>query len=141
MSYDKSIIFLPSPNEHRFLLNTRKNPTEHQILSYKDDFSVRSSHFRGNRRTKFIVHGFIDYGTRKWLMVRPRMCVYKHIRTHSSRHKLHADAVRRTIISTGKYAFMLVARGSMSFCTTPHAYSKVQEAALTIVSFSGVFFL
>jgi len=58
----------PSVIKTKFLLNTRKNPTEHQILSYKDDFSVRSSHFRGNRKTKFIVHGFIDYGTRKWLM-------------------------------------------------------------------------
>ena len=123
MSYDKSIIFLPSPNEHRFLLNTRKNPTEHQILSYKDDFSVRSSHFRGNRKTKFIVHGFIDYGTRKWLMVSLRTRSYKHIRTHTSRHKLHADAgtsrhklhadaVHRAMISTFKHVCTLMPHGT-----------------------------
>jgi pancreatic triacylglycerol lipase len=59
----RPIVLLPQSPEHintRFLLHTRKNLKEHQILKVHDHDSIKNSLFNGKNPTKFIIHGFID---------------------------------------------------------------------------------
>ncbi len=59
----RPIVLLPQSPEHintRFLLHTRKNLNEHQILKVHDHDSIKNSLFNGKNPTKFIIHGFID---------------------------------------------------------------------------------
>ena len=86
---------------NRFILNTRRNPTTHEVLTYSDEFSVRNSHFRGHKNTKIIVHGFIDYGTRKWLMVNP------FLPHHPFECKCDMDSRKCKWSKTQRFDFML----------------------------------
>ncbi|XP_046392749.1 pancreatic lipase-related protein 2-like isoform X2 [Ischnura elegans] len=51
----------------RFILYTRRNPSEGQVLSAHNDQSIRKSHFDPTKPTKVIIHGFIDTPLSSWV--------------------------------------------------------------------------
>lgn len=51
----------------KFILYTRLNPTEGQILRATDDQSIEKSNFDASKPTKFIIHGFIDTPLSSWV--------------------------------------------------------------------------
>ncbi|XP_037351829.1 pancreatic lipase-related protein 2-like [Talpa occidentalis] len=57
----------PKDINTRFLLYTNENPNNFQLLSVMDLNTVEASNFNLGRKTRFIVHGFIDKGEEKWL--------------------------------------------------------------------------
>ncbi|KAJ8026246.1 Pancreatic lipase-related protein 2 [Holothuria leucospilota] len=62
--------FLPqSPGEINtmFFLYTPQNPSTSVTLNWQDDSSIINSNFRGNRGTKFIIHGFIGNSMRGYV--------------------------------------------------------------------------
>ncbi|XP_055976734.1 pancreatic lipase-related protein 2-like [Sorex fumeus] len=54
-------------NTH-FLLYTNENPNNFQLISSTDLDTVEASNFNLNRKTRFIVHGFVDKGENDWLV-------------------------------------------------------------------------
>ncbi|XP_004680465.1 PREDICTED: pancreatic lipase-related protein 2 [Condylura cristata] len=58
-----------SPKEinTRFLLYTNENPNNFQLISVTDLNTVEASNFHMSRKTRFIIHGFIDKGEESWL--------------------------------------------------------------------------
>ncbi|XP_057318075.1 pancreatic triacylglycerol lipase-like [Microplitis mediator] len=60
----------PLPREvinTRFILYTNDNPTEGQVLIVGKDKSIKRSNFDPKRKTKFIIHGFIDTPLSNWV--------------------------------------------------------------------------
>ncbi|XP_063992113.1 pancreatic triacylglycerol lipase-like isoform X2 [Diachasmimorpha longicaudata] len=60
----------PLPREvinTRFILYTNENPTEGQVLIVAKDKSIKRSNFDPKRKTKFIIHGFIDTPLSNWV--------------------------------------------------------------------------
>ncbi|XP_008212238.1 pancreatic triacylglycerol lipase isoform X2 [Nasonia vitripennis] len=60
----------PLPREvinTRFILYTNDNPTEGQVLIVGKDKSIKRSNFSPKRKTKFIIHGFIDTPLSNWV--------------------------------------------------------------------------
>ncbi|KAF4517604.1 hypothetical protein B566_EDAN008595 [Ephemera danica] len=60
----------PLPREvvnTRFILHTRKNPSEGQVLSAQNDKTIRKSNFDVKKPTKMIIHGFIDTPLSNWV--------------------------------------------------------------------------
>ncbi|XP_046985255.1 pancreatic triacylglycerol lipase-like isoform X1 [Schistocerca americana] len=51
----------------RFILYTRKNPTEGQVLRVQNDYTIRKSNFDPKKPTKMIIHGFIDTPLSNWV--------------------------------------------------------------------------
>eukprot|EP00079_Xenopus_tropicalis_P019911 XP_012810166.1 PREDICTED: pancreatic triacylglycerol lipase-like [Xenopus tropicalis] len=67
---ERPINHLPQSPEKintRFLLFTQQNPNSYQEISAINPSSISSSYFRTNRKTRFIIHGFIDKGEESWL--------------------------------------------------------------------------
>ncbi|MEJ1270943.1 pancreatic lipase related protein 1 [Cricetulus griseus] len=62
----KALPWSPSRINTRFLLYTNENPNNYQQIT-ADASSIRSSNFKTNRKTRFIIHGFIDKGEENWL--------------------------------------------------------------------------
>nr|XP_026244974.1 pancreatic lipase-related protein 2-like isoform X1 [Urocitellus parryii] len=63
-------IFPWSPEDigTRFLLHTNENPDNYQVrLITADPNTIDASNFRLDRKTRFIIHGFIDKGEENWL--------------------------------------------------------------------------
>lgn len=58
--------FFNPPQDVRFLLFTRSNPTTHQIIRFDDMNSVVASHFSSARPTKFIAHGWQRWKYNLW---------------------------------------------------------------------------
>ncbi|XP_040847709.1 pancreatic triacylglycerol lipase-like isoform X2 [Ochotona curzoniae] len=56
----------PADVNTRFLLYTNENPNNFQVIS-ADAAIIRSSNFKTDRKTRFIIHGFIDKGEENWL--------------------------------------------------------------------------
>ncbi|XP_004579849.2 pancreatic triacylglycerol lipase-like isoform X1 [Ochotona princeps] len=56
----------PADVNTRFLLYTNENPNNYQEIS-ADASVIRSSNFKTERKTRFIIHGFIDNGEENWL--------------------------------------------------------------------------
>uniref|UniRef100_A0A667GWF8 Triacylglycerol lipase n=1 Tax=Lynx canadensis TaxID=61383 RepID=A0A667GWF8_LYNCA len=52
----------------RFLLYTNENPNSFQTLLPSDPSTIEASNFQTNRKTRFIIHGFIDKGEENWLL-------------------------------------------------------------------------
>ncbi|GAB5578808.1 inactive pancreatic lipase-related protein 1 [Prionailurus iriomotensis] len=52
----------------RFLLYTNENPNNFQTLLPSDPSTIEASNFQTNRKTRFIIHGFIDKGEENWLL-------------------------------------------------------------------------
>uniref|UniRef100_I3MCH2 Triacylglycerol lipase n=2 Tax=Ictidomys tridecemlineatus TaxID=43179 RepID=I3MCH2_ICTTR len=61
-------IFPWSPEDigTRFLLHTNENPDNYQLITADPD-TIDASNFRLDRKTRFIIHGFIDKGEENWL--------------------------------------------------------------------------
>ncbi|XP_002718776.2 inactive pancreatic lipase-related protein 1 [Oryctolagus cuniculus] len=51
----------------RFLLYTNENPSSFQILSLSDPSTIEASNFQTDRKTRFIIHGFIDKAEESWV--------------------------------------------------------------------------
>ncbi|XP_042545378.1 pancreatic triacylglycerol lipase [Dipodomys spectabilis] len=62
----KILPWSPADINTRFLLYTNENQNNYQRVT-ADTSSIRSSNFNTNRKTRFIIHGFIDKGEENWL--------------------------------------------------------------------------
>uniref|UniRef100_A0A4X2KEN6 Triacylglycerol lipase n=1 Tax=Vombatus ursinus TaxID=29139 RepID=A0A4X2KEN6_VOMUR len=60
----KVLPWSPQDINTRFLLYTNESPNKYQVNNL---VSVKSSNFNKNRKTRFVVHGFIDKGEEDWL--------------------------------------------------------------------------
>ncbi|XP_024411170.2 pancreatic lipase-related protein 2 [Desmodus rotundus] len=58
----------PQDIDTQFLLFTNENPNNYQRISSMDLDTVKASNFRLDRKTRFIIHGFIDKGEETWLL-------------------------------------------------------------------------
>lgn len=58
-----------SPEEinTRFLLYTRDNPNNYQEISAGKPQTISNSHFKTSRKSRFIIHGYLDNGEKIWL--------------------------------------------------------------------------
>lgn len=52
---------------YRFILYTKKNPTDGQILNVNVNKTIVKSNFSPQRLTKMIIHGFIDTPLSNWV--------------------------------------------------------------------------
>ncbi|XP_064287486.1 pancreatic triacylglycerol lipase-like isoform X2 [Passer domesticus] len=57
----------PESVDTHFLLYTKENPDNFQEVSAVNKATLKASNFKANRKTRFIVHGFIDKGEENWL--------------------------------------------------------------------------
>ncbi|XP_023609104.1 pancreatic lipase-related protein 2-like [Myotis lucifugus] len=57
----------PKDVDTQFLLYTNENPNSFQRISSTDLATVKASNFQLDRKTRFIIHGFIDKGEETWL--------------------------------------------------------------------------
>uniref|UniRef100_A0A452T616 Triacylglycerol lipase n=1 Tax=Ursus maritimus TaxID=29073 RepID=A0A452T616_URSMA len=57
----------PKNIDTRFLLYTNENPNNFQLITATDLSTVEASNFQLDRKTRFIIHGFIDNGEESWL--------------------------------------------------------------------------
>ncbi|XP_019315101.2 pancreatic lipase-related protein 2-like [Panthera pardus] len=58
----------PKDIDTRFLLYTNENPNNFQLITATDLDTVKASNFQLERKTRFIIHGFIDKGEESWLL-------------------------------------------------------------------------
>ncbi|XP_037660562.1 pancreatic triacylglycerol lipase isoform X1 [Choloepus didactylus] len=64
----KILPWSPEDINTRFLLYTNENPDNFQVRELTaDQPTIQSSNFKTNRKTRFIIHGFIDKGEESWL--------------------------------------------------------------------------
>nr|XP_034372384.1 pancreatic triacylglycerol lipase isoform X2 [Arvicanthis niloticus] len=66
----KALPWSPSQINTRFLLYTNENQNNYQVgiaQITSDASSIRNSNFKTNRKTRIIIHGFIDKGEENWL--------------------------------------------------------------------------
>lgn len=61
--YDTKIHF-----HFRFILYTKKNPTDGQLLNVNVNKTIVKSNFNPQRLTKMIIHGFIDTPLSNWVL-------------------------------------------------------------------------
>lgn len=54
---------------YRFILYTKKNPTDGQILNVNVNKTIVKSNFSPTRLTKLIIHGFIDTPLSNWVII------------------------------------------------------------------------
>uniref|UniRef100_A0A8B9L0W5 Triacylglycerol lipase n=1 Tax=Astyanax mexicanus TaxID=7994 RepID=A0A8B9L0W5_ASTMX len=69
-SFERPIARLPwSPSSinTRFLLFTRDNPSNYQVISASQS-SISGSKYQSYRKTRFVIHGYIDKGDENWLL-------------------------------------------------------------------------
>ncbi|XP_076982248.1 pancreatic triacylglycerol lipase [Tamandua tetradactyla] len=62
----KILPWSPKDVNTRFLLYTNENPNNFQEL-IADESTIEGSNFKMDRKTRFIIHGFIDQGEENWL--------------------------------------------------------------------------
>ncbi|XP_069837854.1 pancreatic lipase-related protein 2-like [Dendropsophus ebraccatus] len=58
----------PEKINTRFLLYTRDNVNSYQKLSAINTTTISKSNFQPNRKTRFIIHGFLDNGKKSWMV-------------------------------------------------------------------------
>ncbi|XP_003409157.1 pancreatic lipase-related protein 2 [Loxodonta africana] len=58
----------PKDIDTRFLLYTNENQNNYQLITATDPDTIRASNFQPDRKTRFIIHGFIDEGEESWLL-------------------------------------------------------------------------
>uniref|UniRef100_A0A8C9A1X9 Triacylglycerol lipase n=1 Tax=Prolemur simus TaxID=1328070 RepID=A0A8C9A1X9_PROSS len=63
----KVLPWSPEKISTRFLLYTNENPNNFQTLLLSDPSTTEASNFQTNRKTRFIIHGFIDKGDESWV--------------------------------------------------------------------------
>ncbi|XP_075466324.1 pancreatic triacylglycerol lipase-like [Ascaphus truei] len=57
----------PEKINTRFLLYTRSNQNSFQVISAITPSTISSSYFRTSRKTRFVIHGFINSGEEVWV--------------------------------------------------------------------------
>ncbi|XP_032137651.1 pancreatic lipase-related protein 2 isoform X2 [Sapajus apella] len=57
----------PKDIDTRFLLYTNENPDNFQLITGMEPDTIEASNFQLDRKTRFIIHGFIDKGEESWL--------------------------------------------------------------------------
>ncbi|XP_004701324.1 pancreatic lipase-related protein 2 [Echinops telfairi] len=57
----------PKAIDTRFLLYTNENQNNYQRITATDPNTINGSNFQADRKTRFIIHGFIDKGEENWL--------------------------------------------------------------------------
>ncbi|XP_058155592.1 pancreatic lipase-related protein 2 [Dasypus novemcinctus] len=57
----------PKDIDTRFLLYTNENANNYQLITATDPATIKASNLRLERKTRFIIHGFIDKGEESWL--------------------------------------------------------------------------
>ncbi|XP_014343729.1 pancreatic triacylglycerol lipase-like [Latimeria chalumnae] len=57
----------PEKINTRFLLYSKQNPSNYQEITARNPSTISGSNFSTNRKTRFIIHGFIDQGEEAWL--------------------------------------------------------------------------
>ncbi|XP_033617289.1 pancreatic lipase-related protein 2 [Fukomys damarensis] len=62
-------IFPESPESinTRFLLYTNENQNNYQLINATDPATIKASNFNLDRRTRFIIHGFLENGEKSWM--------------------------------------------------------------------------
>ncbi|XP_044518525.1 pancreatic lipase-related protein 2-like [Gracilinanus agilis] len=63
----KTLPWSPEEINIRFLLYTNENQNNFQIIDPNDPSTIEGSNFKTDRKTRFIIHGFIDKGEESWL--------------------------------------------------------------------------
>ncbi|XP_075468113.1 pancreatic triacylglycerol lipase-like [Ascaphus truei] len=58
----------PEKINTRFLMYTKDNPNNFQEISALNPSTISASNFRTSRKSRFIIHGFIDKGEESWLI-------------------------------------------------------------------------
>ncbi|KAM4851633.1 pancreatic lipase-related protein 2-like [Thomomys bottae] len=98
----------------RFLLYTNENPNNRQLITGTDLATIEASNFQVDRKTRFIIHGYLDRGNKKWLT---NMC--KNMFTveqvncicvdwkHGSQVIFYPQAVFNTQVVGAEIAFLL----------------------------------
>lgn len=64
----KMLPWSPEDINTRFLLYTNENTNNYQVISATDPATIEASNFQLDRKTRFIIHGFIDNGEDAWLL-------------------------------------------------------------------------
>ncbi|XP_078006743.1 pancreatic lipase-related protein 2-like isoform X2 [Phascolarctos cinereus] len=64
----KVLPWSPEDINVRFLLYTKENPNNFQIILPYDPSNIEASNFKTDRKTHFVIHGFIDTGEESWLI-------------------------------------------------------------------------
>ncbi|XP_001368186.3 inactive pancreatic lipase-related protein 1 [Monodelphis domestica] len=64
----KILPWSPEKINTRFLLYTNENPNTFQLLNPSEPSTIEYSNFKTDRKTRFIIHGFIDKGEESWLL-------------------------------------------------------------------------
>ncbi|XP_035294088.1 inactive pancreatic lipase-related protein 1, partial [Cricetulus griseus] len=64
----KLLPWSPEKINTRFLLYTNENPNAFQLLQPSDPSTIEASNFQVARKTRFIIHGFIDKGEESWVL-------------------------------------------------------------------------
>ncbi|XP_072495109.1 pancreatic lipase-related protein 2-like [Notamacropus eugenii] len=63
----KALPWSPEDINTRFLLYTNENPNTFQTILSDDPSTIEASNFKTDRKTHFIIHGFLDKGEEFWL--------------------------------------------------------------------------
>nr|XP_020755464.1 pancreatic lipase-related protein 2-like [Odocoileus virginianus texanus] len=62
----KLLPWSPEDIDAHFLLYTNENPNNYQRINITDLATVKASNFQLDRKTRFVIHGFIDDGDSGW---------------------------------------------------------------------------
>ncbi|XP_004647595.1 pancreatic lipase-related protein 2 [Octodon degus] len=57
----------PESINTQFFLYTNENQNNYQLITATDPATIEASNFNLDRKTRFIIHGFIDNGEKNWL--------------------------------------------------------------------------
>uniref|UniRef100_A0A8C5WI38 Triacylglycerol lipase n=1 Tax=Leptobrachium leishanense TaxID=445787 RepID=A0A8C5WI38_9ANUR len=63
----KKMPWSPDRINTRFLMFTKQNPTSFQEVNARNPNTISFSNFQTSRKSRFIIHGFIDKGEESWL--------------------------------------------------------------------------
>ncbi|XP_059756749.1 pancreatic lipase-related protein 2 [Balaenoptera ricei] len=58
----------PKDIDAHFLLYTNENPNNYQRINVTDLATIEASNFQLDRKTRFIIHGFLDKGEENWII-------------------------------------------------------------------------
>ncbi|XP_011856517.1 PREDICTED: pancreatic lipase-related protein 2 [Mandrillus leucophaeus] len=62
----KLLPWSPEDIDTRFLLYTNENPNDFQLITGTEPDTIEASNFQLDRKTRFIIHGFLDKGEDSW---------------------------------------------------------------------------
>ncbi|CAO2585954.1 Pancreatic lipase-related protein 2 [Lemmus lemmus] len=62
----KVLPWSPEDIDTTFLLYTNENPNNYQVISATDTATIQTSNFQLDRKTRLVIHGFLDKGEDSW---------------------------------------------------------------------------